>query len=205
MQPLIPNRKRSLLIVALLLALSLLLTTGVGAQDGGAPGGAVSALPSVPYGGGPVPGGPGFVSISSMSFRPYVPTSSYGFSSSGLKNTGAYSAWFYAPFQIPNKAVINQMVVYYLDNDPGGSMNLDADLVLVPLLADGGYLMAEVVSSGSNTSPVYGATSSILFPTVDLSVGSYMVQVNLPASSNVILLGVRIDYGYSVSLPVIKR
>jgi hypothetical protein len=157
----------------------------------------------VPYGGGPVPGGPGFVSISSLSFRPLIPTSSYGFTSTGLKNTGASSAWFYAPFQIPNAARINQMVVYYLDNDAGA--NLEARLILLPLLSDGGIVMADFISSGPLNYAVTGTTSAINYPLVDLSISSYMVEVNLPASSNVILLGIRIDYGYNVSLPVIKK
>ncbi len=103
MQCLTTNRKRSLLIVSLMLALSLLLTTGVGAARTAALREAASAG-NVPYGGGPVPGGPGFVSVSSMSFRPYIPylpvIRLWG---SGLKNTGAFFGLFYAHVPDPER------------------------------------------------------------------------------------------------------
>jgi hypothetical protein len=200
MKCLIPNRKRSLGIVSLMLALSLLLTSGVGAAGGGIAGGAGAT----PYGGGPVPGGPGFVVLRGIDFKPY-PSSYTTFTYDGVAiyNSGATWTYFVATLPIPNGVTINQMVAYYYDNDAG--VNLGLDLFPLPLFANTGSTMASLSSSGANSSIIYGATSAISTPLVNLATTSYALQAYMPPSVNVKLVGVRIDYGYSVSLPVIKR
>jgi hypothetical protein len=200
MKNLFADRKRSLIIVSLMLALSLLLTSGAGAAGGGITGGEGST----PYGGGPVPGGPGHVSLRGLDFKPYPASyTNYSYAGVGIQNTGPSSAVFVATFQVPNGTTINQMVVYYIDND--ATYDFYLELVAVPLFATTGSTIASFSSSAAHVGVIYGATSVITNPVVDLASSSYAFQVNMPPSTNVQLVGVRIDYGYPVSLPIIKR
>jgi hypothetical protein len=168
------------------------------------PAGAPAITPSSPNGGGPVPGGPGYVSLSGIDFKPYVPSSSYIFTGGGIQNAGASAAYFIATFQIPNGVTIKKMVVYYFDQDAGDYKDLDVELLELPL-GGGATVMATFASSGSLSGIVYGETTTILDPVVNLSINSYAIQVELPASANVGLNAVRIDYGYQTSLPLVTR
>jgi hypothetical protein len=48
-------------------------------------------------------------------------------------------------------------------------------------------------------------TGPFNYPTVNLASNAYMVEVKLPGTASVHFNGVRIDYGYSTSLPVVVR
>ncbi len=204
MKTILAENLRIALIVLLMLIFALNGPHEAGAQTGDQDPGA-SALPSAaPNVVEAVPGGPGYVSLSGLNFRPYIPSLSYSFSSGGIQNTGASLAYFIAPFQIPNGATINKMVVYYFDQDAGATKDLEVELLELPL-GSGVGVMATFMSSGSLSGPVYGETTTILDPLVNLSINSYAIQVGLPASINVLLTAVRIDYVFQTSLPLVTR
>jgi hypothetical protein len=206
MKTLFANRYYALIIVLLILVVTLLVYTGVQAQSGGPAGGLISVQPLAPALSESVPGGPGYVSLNGFNFKPFTPANNtYSWAGVGLKNTGSVPDWFMAPVQIPNGSTIQKMVVYYIDQDAGAGMNLEVDLVYVPLGANYGYMSAGFTSSGSLAGSVYGETTTIANPVVNLSANSYILQAYLPNSMNITLLGVRIDYGYQASLPFIKK
>jgi hypothetical protein len=205
MKILFANRRYTLITVLLILVVALLTYNGVQAQSGGAAGGlvSVSVAPAV---GGSVPGGPGYVSLNGINFKPYTPSNNtYYWNGVGLRNTGSVADWFVAPVQIPNGSTIKKMVIYYIDQDAGAGNNLEVDLIVTSLSSNYGTASAIISSSGSLAGSVYSETTTITNPEVDLSANSYFIQAYLPASANITLLGVRIDYGYQTSLPLTTK
>ncbi len=193
---------RFALIAVLFIILAAATTAAAGAQAGVAAGGP----PASPAGGGPVAGGPFFAPISGLEFKPYYSNSSYTYSAGVcLKNTGSLADWFVAPVHVPNGITFAKMVVYYTDQD--ANKDLVVELLQSPLFGTNAYVLATFTSSGSLTGQIYGETTDIPAPQVDLSTGAYLVKVTLPASANVTLCGVRIDYGYAfqASLPMVRK
>jgi hypothetical protein len=186
-----------------MLLITLLQPSGAGAAGGGITGGAASPLPSVPYGGGPVPGGPGFVSLTGLDFKPYYSSGSYLYDGYALVNNGVASAIFVAPFTVPNGVTINKMVVYYIDQDAGYDMEIW--LVRLPLMSTTGDTMAHFLSNGTVSGVRYSEITTIINPVVDLSIFTYALQLSLPPSTNLKLASIRIDYGYVTALPVIRK
>ena len=191
-------------IVIFTLVFSLNIPNPVGAQTAGGPAGGKVLTPSSPDGGGPVPGGPGYVTISGLDFRPYLSSSTYFFSGSTIYNAGSGPVWFIATFQIPNGVTINKMVVYYIDQDAGVGKDLEVDLLYMPL-AGSPNIMATFLSSGTLTGLAVGHVTSITLPLVNLSTTGYALQIELPASSAVGLNAIRIDYGYQTNLTMIQK
>lgn len=206
MKTLFANRHYALSTVLLILVGGLLIYTGVQAQSGGEARGVISVQPLAPAIVGVVPGGPGYVSLNGINFKPLTPSNNtYSWSGVGLKNTGTSGDWFMAPVQIPNGATIQKIVVYYVDQDAGVGNDLEVDLIYVPLGVNFGSLMATFKSSGSLAGSVYGETTTITNPVVNLSANSYLIQAYLPVSTNITLQGVRIDYGYPTNLPLMMK
>jgi hypothetical protein len=212
MKTIFTGKLRIILIVLVILVTALGVTFQAGAQTGDDPaltpasptGSDAGLTPSSPAGGGPVPGGPGYVVVSGFDFRPYDPTDAYSYLGTAINNTGAASAWYIATFQIPNGATINKMVAYYTDSDPGVGQNLDLDMLYCPLFS-GCYMMASINPTATISGWVYSETTTITNPVVDLAINSYALQVNLPASNSVWLNAVRIDYGYATALPLLAK
>lgn len=201
--------KRSLRIMAVLVLLSLTLVLSsagiVGAQTNVPENGIIEDATQqgvVPQGGGPVPGGPGFVALSPFDFQPRFSTYAYSYGL-GLTNTSGVTEFFYAPVQLPQNAVVNKMVLYFVDNS--ATDNITATLFYLPYLAEAGYPMTSAVSNNQLTTPQYLEATSITTPQVNNSINSYLVSVTLHPTPDVRLLGVRIDYGFPTSLPVIIR
>jgi hypothetical protein len=159
-----------------------------------------------PQGGGPVPGGPGFVVLNSFDFKPYSQIASYQYAGTLLWNLGDYS-YYIAPVHLPQGATINQVVAYYIDNDGVIGKDIEIDMLLLNDFTTSGDVMAAISSEGLPISSLinYAVTSSIFYPVVDNSRYSYLVQVGMPNSANVALSAVRIDYTYSLSLPAVMR
>jgi hypothetical protein len=157
-----------------------------------------------PEGGGPVPGGPGFVILSGFDFKPFYQTSNYSYTNALLQNPGSGMGIYIAPVHLPQGATVNQMVVYYLDND--GSNNLQVELRQCNNMTSLCAYMATIYSSGpplvGNT---YTVTSEIDYAVVDNAIFSYMVNIYLPNSGLMGLSAVRIDYTYTTSLPTVIR
>lgn len=158
-----------------------------------------------PEGGGPVPGGPGFVILNGFDFMPYYQTSNYVFSGTLLINNGTMLAFYIAPLHLPQGATINQMVAYYLDQDAGEGIDISIDLLRCDVFLNGCDTIAEIVSIGTTAGFTYAIDPSIDYPIVDNSMYSYAVQVEMPASMAIGINAVRIDYTYSVSLPAVVR
>jgi hypothetical protein len=197
-----------------LLLFTLILTVSTSAAHVNGPTGqgvgplTQGSIPVVnnPGGGGPVPGGPGFVILNAFDFKPYMQTAGYLYSGTLLYNPGPGSFDFYiAPVHLPQGATINQVVAYYLDNDVSEGKEIDLYLFQCNDFDTSAAAMAHIASSGAILGITYAVTSVINYPVIDNSRYSYAVQVTLPISDGVGLSAVRIDYTYSLSLPAVMR
>jgi len=65
--------------------------------------------------------------------------------------------------------------------------------------------MAVVSSSGYSAVYSYAETASIVNPVVDQQSYSYLLEVTLPPSLELRLVGMRIDYAYAASLPITMK
>jgi hypothetical protein len=198
------------ILILLLFALSLTVSPSTARRtetDGVAVGlltnGPIPLVNSPTAVGESVPGGPGFLILSSFDFKPEADNYSYWYNYTLLQNDGVSSSTFVAPVHLPQSAMINQMVVYFLDNDSGENIAVYLlqlnDLTITPVI------MASFESSSAYANIHYAVTTSISYPVVDNASYSYLVQVSLPDSGLIGLNAVRIDYTYSVSLPAIAK
>jgi hypothetical protein len=198
------KRQSSLMIVLLILGLGLFVTSVVAAQNSGGgmvrAGSSPEAIAATPV---PVQGGPGYVVLMGADFRPYTPTNTnYSLIGFSLKNIDTVEQYFFAPLQIPNRATVKKMVVFFIDQDI--AQQLEVSLLKVYLSENFGTVMAGVPSV--NTAGVgYGQTTTITNPVIDLSNNAYSIQLRMPASSNILFYSVRIDYAYEANLPVINK
>jgi len=199
---------RALGVCALLLfTLSLSISTSA-AQSTGPVGQGVGSMAqgqvtgvNSPEGGGAVPGGPGFVILNSFDFKPFLESSSYLYTNTLLQYSGPDSAWYIAPVHLPQGATINQMVAYYLDNDD--VYNIELNLFQCDLFSPSyPNLMASIHTSDATTGITYAVTPYISYLVINNSMYSYAVQVLLSNSLDIGLTAVRVDYTYSMSLPV---
>lgn len=204
--------RASAILTMLLFTLILTVSTSAAQVDGQIGQGAGSLtqgpIPVVnsPEGGGPVPGGPGFVILNAFDFKPYSQTTGYLYSGTLLYNPGPDGLNNYmAPVHLPQGATINQVVAYYLDNDSTEGQDLVIRLYLCNDFGMGADSMAEIEVPGAEPGIIFNITPIITYPVIDNSRYSYAVQVTLPVSDWVALSAVRIDYTYSVSLPAIMR
>lgn len=197
-----------------LLAIAALAFTYQSAQSarGGGVAGSVEARLSpagasdvlLSPGGEPVPGGPGFISISSFFFKAYPTDLPYSHNGAMLYSLDAFlPRFFIAGALLPHGATVTKFVVYYQDTT--GFYDLSAYLVVSNLDSLTSAVMAQVTSSGADENVRYLEDSSILYPQVDNQAYHYMVHAELPPSSQVGLVAVRIDYAYEVSAALIKK
>jgi hypothetical protein len=197
--------------VLTLLSLTLILNVSPSVSQGNIPTPAgpltTSGLPAAnaPQGGGPVPGGPGYVILNGFDFKPLDQAAGYHYSGSLLQNSGTGYAYYLAPVHLPQGATINQVVAYYLDNDSGTSLDVEVKLLQTYDFSNSGVFIATVVSSGAILGITYNVTSSITTPLVDNATYSYAVQVGMANSASLGLQAVRIDYNYPVSLPLVSK
>jgi hypothetical protein len=185
------KRQSSLMIVLLILGLGLFVTSVVAAQNSGGgmvrAGSSPEAIAATPV---PVQGGPGYVVLMGADFRPYTPTNTnYSLIGFSLKNIDTVEQYFFAPLQIPNRATVKKMVVFFIDQDI--AQQLEVSLLKVPSVSTAGV--------------GYGQTTTITNPVIDLSNNAYSIQLRMPASSNILFYSVRIDYAYEANLPVINK
>lgn len=210
------NQSRRLKVV-LLAALVLLLTVSsalawrvVAATPGhvaesasgaAANGTALGAAVAAP----PVPGGPGFYSLSAFAFSQTIVDYGIAYEGPDLYNkswdNGSYR--FAAPASLPNGATVTKFILYFWDSSTD---DLSASLYRVPLDGNAVEKMAETLSAGS---PGYGnsATTTINSPVIDQQAYVYYVEVPLPYAPNaeIRLRGIRIDYGYGANLPLVTE
>jgi hypothetical protein len=187
-----------------LLILILVLVSVAMAQEGNSQGTVVGEGQSITkLQVSPVPGGPGFISMSALAFKPHSQDEQYMYYGQALYNPGASVALYFTPVSLPHGATITKLVMYYFDN---AAADLEVSLVIIPLdSALGGDYMATVKSSGAEMGDRYGESTAISYPIIDQQLNSYAIQVMLPPTSDVMLIAVRVDFAYQNQLPLINK
>lgn len=159
----------------------------------------------------PVPGGPGFLSISATTFAPSmlgpVPFYSFGYNHELYTNTIGISSPA-APIFIPNGVYITRFIIYFY-TDFNSEVVLTANLIQKTLSGYPEQNMASV-SSISYVDPYgygYGIDQSIDYALIDQQNCAYLVEVFFPSNlgEGLRLVGVRIDYSNPSYLPVIMK
>jgi hypothetical protein len=150
-----------------------------------------------------VPGGPGFVSMSGAAFTAESSTDRYSISANSLYNLEGWGTYLQAPLQLPNRATITKLVVYYYDNVIYEDMTVG--LARAPLDSISLEVMATLNPSGAANFFRYEETSNILTPVIDQQSYSYMILLILPGNTDVKITGVRVDYAFPSQLPLINK
>lgn len=196
----------ALATVVLLVTASAVAARWVAARPGDGPSGGLGGSGSPPQVAAPavpVPGGPGFYAQSPLLFRPYSPTYEYAYLGAQLSNPGTATGWYEGALSVPNGATVTRLLVYYYDNH--ATLYLKGTLMRVGLDVGDVTPMAEASSPGGSAGYGYAETVSIAAPVIDQQSYAYVVEVQLPPTSEVRLVGVRIDYAYAVSLPLVTK
>jgi hypothetical protein len=171
---------------------------GLGGQ-GLSPGAAVPASAA------PVPGGPGFYSLSAMFFRPYLASpSGYAYTGGDLYNPGTTLAAYEGPVSVPNRATMTRLVAYYWDGSVTEYVNVN--LYRISLDTGSVELLAEVYSTG-NAGRGSVETTSIAQPVIDQQSHAYAAEVQIPGnvSTQIRFVGLRIDYAFTTDLPLVTN
>ena len=150
-----------------------------------------------------VPGGPGFVILNGYDFKPYYATDTWQYDGAALFDPSTAFEYFIAPVHLSQGATINQMVVYFYDNESSGLFQVE--LKQFSNINSSVIYMAGVYPVAGSPNNLYLATSSIAWPVVDNSLYSYAVAAQLPGELLGGLYAVRIDYGYTTSLPLVVK
>jgi hypothetical protein len=184
--------------------------TGSGGGPGGVEMGVTLAEGSISASNEPqlvVPGGPGHVVLNGFDFKPFNQTVGYQFSAMILKNPSASAANYFASLHLPQGATITQVVAYFYDNDGGLGVDVDLALVLCNDFSTTCGTIATLTSSSVPHAAVVNdtTTTSITTPVVDLASYSYLIQANLPPSTNVGLIAVRVDYAYQTLVTMVRK
>lgn len=186
-----------------LLILILVVGSVVYAQEGQGLGSGIKEGQSSPEAvTAPIPGGPGFVSLSAFGFRNYESTASFAFDNTALYNPGGTLACYSSPISLPHGATITKYVLYYYDNS---TSYVQAWLYAIPLDTSTVYGMAFIQTTGAVANFRYAEDTLIDYSIIDNQSYSYTVHICLPPSSSYRLNGMRVDYDYSSSLPVILK
>ena len=165
----------------------------------------ILAATGSPLFGAPVPGGPGFVSVSPLAFKPLLPGWPYSYTASNrFYNSGDALYLFYAPVQLPHGAIITQLVLYFVDKGVG---SISVSLVSHPLDEPSNPTqMISMVTTGAILDPQ--TLIGNIFPggnVIDNQSNFYIVHLGLTPGTNYSVGGVRIDYNYPINLPLIMK
>jgi hypothetical protein len=200
-----------LIVSLILLSLTFILSSAgiVGAQNEQPPADTATAGVSqgeiIPQGGSPITGGPGNFPISSLVFKPQgSPGGCLSYHQYAITNTCPSPMILDATLNIPDKAVINQVVLYY----SGTANGISVSLYLHPLMENQLYKIAEfspTINTAITTINYKTYSGPFNYSTINLPANAYLVRVIFAGASDAHLNGVRIDYGYPVSLPVIVK
>lgn len=155
-------------------------------------------------GDGVVPGGPGFVMISPLSFKPYALDDEWAYTMGYLYNPGTSQvSTLTAGLTLPHGATLTKVTLYYKDA-VAGSVELR---LFQGTSAEGASVLADIHTSESLPTYRYLSTTEIMNPIVDNQNYSYFIAVYLPnnAGTNALLTNARIDYEYPGYLPCIQK
>jgi hypothetical protein len=151
----------------------------------------------------PVPGGPGFVSLSPAAFKPIDPNYPIAFFGTNIYNPNDNTASYLAPISLPNGATVTKFVAYYVDNITWGE--LFAMLAAAPFDGANEDQIAMLTSWGDDLSYRYTEIIPNDSPVINQQIYSYYVLIGLPPTIQVKLAGVRVDYAYPSMLPLINK
>ncbi len=142
--------------------------------------------------------------LAPANFIPTNNSTSYFVDSSTLQNTqgAGIQAQFYAPVNLPDGAVITGFTVICLDNDPSEDVTVNLHR---GILSNANFSNLAAVTTSAASTLVRTFDSAVIAHAVDHSANSYTVRATwngpLPSSSNIRLLGVRINYTITSPLP----
>jgi hypothetical protein len=152
----------------------------------------------------PLPGGPAFLTVDPHAFHPKYSECVWGY----------YEGWklygecpFVAGVSLPNNVTINKLVVVFLDIWDLDGVNVDVILWRHDPVTMESVEMARITSSGGAEYPRYLVDESIVEPVVDQQQYTYSLEAVSPIIEGhfTMLLGVRIDYGYNVAVPLTMK
>jgi len=155
-------------------------------------------------GGSPVPGGPGFISVSSFAFKPYSSETIQKYESTWMYNGGSDLGIFIAPIYLPHNATITKVVFFFYDE----VQTQDLILSLKRLNLYDGSVSAYVALTYSSIDSGYGFVESPISETlINNQMYSYILDVDIPGGylSSLSLINVRIDYSYPSYLPCVQK
>jgi len=149
-----------------------------------------------------VPGGPGFYMRGAPSFTPRYSGYQWAYSQQELRNTGGSPSYWDAPLALPHGATVTKFVLYF--DDTSASDDVFASLYRCRLDSGTCDMPAFATSSGA---PGYGFAedSTISVPVIDNQSYVYVAEANLPNTTAVGLIGVRIDYEFSAKVPLVTK
>ena len=196
--------KFTLILCVMLMLSTLAVSSAVSAQQN-TPENAILAVPpdqSI-QGGSPVPGGPGFISVSTFGFKPQDPTMDLSYSTTRMFNDGVTSGLYFAPVNLPDGASLTHVLFFYYDTVVADNMHF---YLLRVNMFDGSTEQVARVFADSSTGYAY-VESAIFRPTVDNQLYSYILEVGIPSGfdKELSLINVRIDYSYPVFLPTVQK
>lgn len=157
-------------------------------------------------GDGIVPGGPGFIMVSAHDFNSLSNTIEMSFSmGANLRNPSPTEDGNYSTgLTLPHGATITKVTLYYRDNDATENM-----IVSLSRTFGGGQSGNSAILSTSDSVPSFRFLSqtTILYPVIDNQSYSYYLTLHLPADtfSTLLFTSVRIDYGYTASVPLVMK
>ena len=190
---------KSVLVLFVIVLLSVLATgSTVTAKESALTTGAILATDPEP-----IPGGPGFISVSTYGFKPYLPTWTMAYSNTWMYNDGAEAAAYITPVNLPHGANLTKVVFFYYDTVPEGGMNYYLQAVN---MFDG--TLTDVASGSSNGADGFGYVEIPIYePLINNQLYSYVLEADFPGGLgvNLSLINIRIDYSYSSFLANIQK
>lgn len=154
----------------------------------------------------PVPGGPGFIMVHPTEFIPMSDQGKWQIGGGGyIYNPGTIDTYYEAPVNLPHGATITKMVVYFRDS----SVTKDLWAALAKINMDtGAYAQIGYVESTESSVDLQVLEDiTISQPIIDNKSNGYWLEISLPGevSNDLRLRGIRIDYAYAVSLPLVSK
>jgi hypothetical protein len=151
------------------------------------------------------PGGSDSFIASGMDFKPYVNSTPYHYYYAGLVNDSGGGAYFVAPVHLPNGATITKYVLYYFDYDSRSGYEVTGSLLYHALNGQFYDTSAKLTSSGYYGAVNFLETTTFSMAAADNTARDYEFMAYLPPSQDVRLIGMRLDFTYSTTLPAVSK
>jgi hypothetical protein len=145
--------------------------------------------------------GYGYISVAPPAFQPESHTYQYQINSLWIRNSDGNSDDYHAPIQLPHGATVTKLTFFWED---GSSSNGYCSLWRQNMAGSFGVSMAIVYTSGDTGVADSSENTTISFATVDNTLYSYGLTINLPDSA-VEAYGVVVEYQFGTTLPLVLR